>query len=544
MASIPELFLDAATAGCTFVCDGTAFGAEDLAVQARRLANGLKGLGIEPGDRIAAWLPNIPQYLSLYAATARLGAILVAVNTRFSAPEIADIVGRSGATMLVAVRAGDNLATLSKISADAMPALRNLILCGDDATSEAMGGPSWPAVKVCAFSTLCTSPPMEACIGGPDDIANIFTTLGTTSLPKFAMHRQSSVVGHAGDVARTLDLRAGSDVSLQLLPFCGIFGFVQVMAAMAAGAKIIMPSAIDITEAVSLCVTERATHLFASDDLIHRMLEHDRADVPFPDLRYCMFAGFNSWLSDLPAHSEARSGPMLAPFGMSEVFALFAARRLDQDEAERQRAGGTLVSAGAAVRARDPESGALLPDGEAGELEVKGPYMFAGYFGDDAATRQAMTDDGYLRTGDLGYSEPDNASTYLQRMSDILRLSGFLVAPAEIETAVVDHPSVRDAQVVAVATPNGNRPVARLWTRLRSSRMSAGGGRNSKHRSESFRFMHSPSPAAPMVLKFSVPNFETWPKRRCGKSPRRRYVETSTNRLAGSWMVTLLPSPG
>ena len=86
--------------------------------------------------------------------------------------------------------------------------------------------------------------------------------------------------------------------------------------------------------------------------------------------------------------------------------------------------------------------------------------MFAGYFGDDAATRQAMTDDGYLRTGDLGYSEPDNAFTYLQRMSDTLRLSGFLVAPAEIETAVVDHPSVRDAQVVAVATPNGNRPVA------------------------------------------------------------------------------------
>ncbi|MDD9877828.1 MAG: AMP-binding protein [Magnetovibrio sp.] len=458
MKTLAELFDRAAAAGTPVIAgDGTVTAAE-IAAEAARVAGALRELGVRRGDRVAAWLPNLPQSLSLYAACGRLGAILVAVNTRFGAAEIADVVGRSEARVLVAATApGDaGLAPLPDVQAASIRGLRHLVVVGAPPPAE----PLWPHVENIAYDQMAAAPAMTGCDGGGSDLANIFTTSGTTSAPKFAAHRQDAVVGHACDVARTLEFGMDGAVSLQLLPFCGVFGFVQALAALAAPAPIVMPPAIDAEAAVGLARRHRATHLFASDDLIHRMLEAAPEARPFPDLRYCLFAGFNTWLTDLPARAEARGVPMIAPFGMSEVFAIFAARPADARHPDKHRAGGTLVNGEARVRVRDPETGDLLGDGETAELEISSPHMFAGYFGDPDATAAAMTPDGYLRTGDLGYTEPGNAFTYLQRIGDTLRLGGFLVAPAEIEAAVVAHPAVADAQVVAAGTAAGNRPVA------------------------------------------------------------------------------------
>jgi fatty-acyl-CoA synthase len=112
------------------------------------------------------------------------------------------------------------------------------------------------------------------------------------------------------------------------------------------------------------------------------------------------------------------------------------------------------------VRARDPASGAIQPHGIAGELELKVPSCMVGYFGDEAATRAAFTDDGFLRTGDLGYSTADDAFVFLARLGDALRLGGFLVSPEEIEDVLQEHSSVSAAQVVGVDTPAGTRAFA------------------------------------------------------------------------------------
>jgi len=457
--TVPELFIRAAGLDCHIVADDGRCAVADLEARSRSLAAGLRSLGVGHGDRVAAWLPNIPDYLTLYVAIARLGAILVAVNTRFGAAEIADIIGRSGAKALAVaaeVRGVDQMPVLRQIEAAALPELRHVIFCGTEGNAKS----PWPGTAAIGLGELATAAPMDAFAGRPDDLVNIFTTSGTTSAPKFAAHRQRGVVGHNEDIAKALDFGASGTVSLQLLPFCGVFGFCQVMSALAGGSEIVMPGAIDVGEAVSLLHRHRATHLFTTDDLLHRMLETADGGAPFAELRYCMFGGFNTWLHDLPARAEARGVPMIAPFGMSEVFAIFAGRRLGDSIDDRHRAGGQLVNPQSRVRARDPETGVLLAHGEAGELEVWGPHMFAEYFGDAEATRRAMTEDGYLRTGDLGYSETDTRFTYLQRMNDTLRLGGFLVAPAEIETAVMAHPAVKDAQVVAIGTSAGNRPVA------------------------------------------------------------------------------------
>ena len=112
------------------------------------------------------------------------------------------------------------------------------------------------------------------------------------------------------------------------------------------------------------------------------------------------------------------------------------------------------------MRVRDPESGRLLPVGEAGEIEIAGPSLMREYFENPAATRDTISDDGFVRSGDLGYLTDDGGFVYLARMGDAMRLGGFLVSPAEIEGQLNEHPAVRGAQVVEVHTERGPRPVA------------------------------------------------------------------------------------
>lgn len=463
MRTIPELFTHAAEIGISLKTDNGVVGVSDLEAESRRIAASLSALNVGPGDRVAAWLPNLAEYLCLYAATARLGAILVAVNNRFGAAEVTDIVGRSECAVLVAascVREKQYAKVLAEIDAAALPKLGHLVLIGDAAE---MPVSPWRHVSALSYGDLLDAAPLDSDFSGPETLSNIFTTSGTTAAPKFAAHAQAGVVGHARDVAAVLEMTAPESVSLQLLPFCGIFGFVQAIAALAAGVPIVFPSGFDADQAVNLALEHRATHMFATDDMVDRMIASDKlppGDRPFPDLQVCAFAQFNSYLADLPARAEALGIPMVAPFGMSEVFSIFTVRRLGQPADDRHRAGGRVVSPTARVRVRDPETGEILPHGEVGEVEVSGPHIFKAYFGNPQATREIMTGDGYLRTGDLGYTENDQAFTYLQRSNDTLRLGGFLVNPAEIEAEVMKAPGISDAQVVAVGTPRGNRPVA------------------------------------------------------------------------------------
>jgi fatty-acyl-CoA synthase len=306
---------------------------------------------------------------------------------------------------------------------------------------------------------------MDEVLGGPDSGCAIFTTSGTTSLPKFVLHNQEQVVRHAGDVVNTLDLEAANTMVIQSLPFCGVFGYVYLLATIRAGAPAVMPLIFEATECAELMLRHGATHVAGGDDMFARLIdEGDRltngAKIPFPTLRNCPYASFNSALADLPKTAYRRGFPFVGPFGMSEVFSFFSLRRLDDPEEIRTVGGGVPVSDEAHVRVRDPDTGTLLGDGAQGELEIWTPNMFVGYHGNEEATRKAFTEDGYFKTGDLGTSELDGTFTYLGRMGDVLRLGGFLVNPLEIETHLCAHASVADAQTIALATERGNRPVA------------------------------------------------------------------------------------
>jgi fatty-acyl-CoA synthase len=198
-----------------------------------------------------------------------------------------------------------------------------------------------------------------------------------------------------------------------------------------------------------------------SDEMYLRMLDEGDDDTPFQTLRACGFAAFTGDPADVVRRCDARGIPLIGAYGMSEVQALFAMRDPAAPAEVRMRGGGTPVSPQTSVRVRDPESGQLLPPGEQGELEVKGPSMMLEYLGDPEATAKTLTEDGFIRTGDLGTMDGDdvgrNAFTYLSRMGDTLRLGGYLVAPEEIANFLEGHVSVAGAQVVGVDGVPGRR---------------------------------------------------------------------------------------
>jgi len=431
-----------------------------LADEAARVASGLASLGVGAGDRVALWLPNLPAWLAAFFACGRLGAIAVSVNTRFRSHEVADIVGRAGCKAIVCwpgFRNIDFAGILAGCDPAALRALTHIVAYGEEGATLPDRIHDRPVV---GYRALVAAAPMAADAGGrPESGCVIFTTSGTTKAPKFVLHDQRTVVRHAADVARGFGYEEPDTVVMITAPLCGVFGFTNAMGALAAARPLVMLPTFDAAESAQAVRRHRVTHTHASDEMIGRMLDAVPDSPAFPSVRFFGYAAFVPG-DDLPQRAEARGLRLVGLYGMSECHALMARQSESAPLPVRALAGGKPVAAEARVRARDPETDAIRPHGVAGELEIRAPSCMVGYYGDEAATRAAFTDDGFLRTGDLGYSTDDGGFVFLARLGDALRLSGFLVSPAEIEDVLQAHAAVAGAQVVGVTTPGGTKAFA------------------------------------------------------------------------------------
>jgi len=428
--------------------------------QAARVAQGLADLGVGPGDRVALWLPNVPAYPILYFACARLGAIAVAVNTRYRAVEIADIVGRSEAKVLAcapAFRGIDFLSILADIEPESLGRLAAIVTIGE---TPAKVPPAMELRRRVPFDRLLSRPPLAANHASAKAPCNIFTTSGTTSAPKFVLHRQGAIASHAQQVARTFGFTEPDTLSLAVLPLCGVFGFNQTLATLAAGKPSVLVESYGIEEIARLITRHRPTTMFGSDDMYARLMDIMPGRWPFRSLRWAGYAAFNASLADLPERAQRRGLRLVGLYGMSEVQALYARQPLNAPVARRKLGGGIPTSPLAHVRVRDPETGELLGPGQPGALECAGPSLMVGYDGNPEATAQAMTTDGYVRTGDLAQLDGRGGFTFLSRMGDVLRLSGFLVNPLEIETRIQEVPGIAACQTIGLPRPDGVRAVA------------------------------------------------------------------------------------
>ena len=457
--TLPALLAQRAASGAPALIDrGRSLSFAALADESRRAARGLRSLGVGPGDRVAIWLPNVPAWLATFFACAQLGAIAVSVNTRFRSRELADILHRSRAKVLVfwpGFKGIDFAGVLEACERAALAHLESIVAYGETKATPFSGvAGKWTI----AYTALAGGAPLAESSAAPRAGSAIFTTSGTTKAPKFVLHDQRTVIAHAADVVRGFGIDASSTV-LCIPPLCGVFGFNTAMAALFAGRPTVIAPAWDAEQAARDIVAHGVTHANGTDEAAAQLLAVRDAD--FTSVRFFGYAAFNPAHADIVQRAEARGLKLVGLYGMSEVQALFARQDESMPAAERMLGGGRPVSSLARVRARDPETGKVLEHGAQGELEFVAPSSrMVEYLGDGEATRQALTEDGYFRSGDLGYTLADGRFVYLARIGDALRLGGFLVSPAEIEAVVQEVPGIAACQVVGVPRPEGVRAVA------------------------------------------------------------------------------------
>jgi len=455
--TLSELLVRRVAAGGAMLIDRDKFiYPASLELESRRVAQGLRDLGVREGDRVALWLPNVPAWLACFFAIGRLGAIAVAVNTRFRASEINDIVARSGAKVLVywpAFRDIDFDGILRDAGVPQIASLQTIIAYdepGDAALDHsALGKP------VLAYRDLLTRPPYSRDHARPELGCLIFTTSGTTRLPKFVLHSQASIASHAAEAARGFAFDTPGARGLLTVPMCGTFGMSNALMPIAAGKPLVMLTTFEAQAAAPAIRTHQVTHVPATGDIMAQLRAALPDPIPYPIVR--MVLGVRHGQA---APAQARGLTMVGLYGSSEMQAVLSRQPIYAPPEQREIGGGKLVNATTQVRAVDIDNGRVLPHGKHGELQFKGSSCMMEYFGNPQATAAAFTTDGFFKSGDLGYTVAEGEFVYLSRMGDVLRLSGFLVNPLEIEAVLDAHPAVTQSQVVGVEGARGTVPVA------------------------------------------------------------------------------------
>ncbi len=380
----------------------------DLLAAGTRLATDLAAAGVKRGDRVAVQMPNGPLYVDLLAAAAIGRFVIASVNLRFGDALASSIIERAGAKFTIR-------------SAHDLPQ---------------------PAGEAPQFEQFERAEATDRFV--------IFTTSGTTSAPKLVVHQQRSIAVHAGDVAAGFGYDEAA-VVLVPLPLCGVFGFTVLWGAMAGHSTIILPTTFDAQQTGRLIEEHRVTSVHGSDDMFHRLLQ---TEWDLSSIDCSGYARFNTALDGIVERCEARGVPLSGLYGMSEVQALYAFRGAKGLPLEqRWQAAGELVSPRAERRVVDDE------------LQLQGPSLFEGYLADggddiDHALTDANFDGPWFRTGDLAAEDGPRSFEYITRIGDVMRLGGFLVAPAEVEGTITQLPEIDQAQVVAVGLEGGARPVA------------------------------------------------------------------------------------
>jgi len=436
--------------------------------QAQKTAAALAALGVGRGDHVAIWLPSRPSWLFAQYACAALGAVAVALNPRYKAHEVSYILRQSDAAALIlADHLGpvDYLETLAEVlpglaqsepgalEAPGFPRLRHVIVDADD--------PYPGCLRLGDLLLAVGDADAVAAASGavrPDDAFAILYTSGTTSFPKGAIMTHRNAVPHGWHVGDVLRLTPDDRV-LHALPLSGTWGGLCIpLSTFAHGACLVVMETFEPGVALYLMERERISVWNAVDAMAIAVLDHpDLARRQRPALRTGGIGMTGGGRDGLFADVVDQLGMREAyqPYGMTELNALCLLQRLDEPIAVRAVSGAWPAEA-TEVRVVDPDTGRDQPPGQEGEMWFRGRVVTPGYYGKPEETAAAFTPDGWFKTGDLGVRDADGRTHFRSRLREVLRISHFMVSPAEIEAYLVTHPKVLQAFVIGVPDPRMN----------------------------------------------------------------------------------------
>ncbi|MFI6938721.1 long-chain fatty acid--CoA ligase [Streptomyces sp. NPDC050418] len=398
-----------------------------------RLAHALRALGTGRGDRIAYLGPNHPAFLETLFAAGALGAVLVPLNTRLAAPELAYNLADSGSTVLV--HGPEHADTAATAAADS-PVRHRISLSG-------------PAAGVLGYEELLAEQralPLDEEVG-PDEPCIIMYTSGTTGRPKGAVLSHANITWNSVNVLVDTDL-TGDEVTLVVAPLFHTAGLnMTCLPTLLKGGRVVLLGSFDPDQVLDVIRRRRVTYMFGVPTMYDAMAARPGwAGADLSSLRTLNCGG-----APVPAGTIAtylaRGLAFSQGYGMTEASpgVLF----LDRSQATAKAGSAGVPHFFTDTRVVLADGGDAAP-GQPGEILVSGPNVMTGYWGREQDTAAAVTADRWLRTGDLARVDEDGYAYIVDRLKDMFVSGGENVYPAEVEEALLSHPAVHECAVVGV----------------------------------------------------------------------------------------------
>ena len=416
----------------------------ELRQEVRHAAAALAGLGVHPGDRVAIWSPNTWHWVVACLAIHYAGAVVVPINTRYTAEEAADILVRTHAPVLIAMGrflGVDRVADLDRVS---LPALRHVVRVPieksategpEDSWGAFLAGPQLPLSEVDA----------RAAAVRPDDVSDILFTSGTTGRSKGVVcaHRQSLSASAAwADCGRI----TSADRYLCINPFFHNFGYkAGILACLQTGATLIPQLTFEPDLAMRTVQDMRVTVLPGPPTIYSSLLDHPgRAGYDLSSLRFAVTgAAVVPVVLIERMQSDLDFDIVLTAYGLTEASGFGTMCRPDDDPVTVATTCGRPI-AGFEARIDTPD------DTGAGEVLLRGPNVMLGYLDDPQATAAAIDADGWLHTGDIGTIDTAGNLRITDRLKDMYICGGFNVYPAEVEQVLARLDGVADVAVIGM----------------------------------------------------------------------------------------------
>ncbi|MBX9760210.1 MAG: AMP-binding protein [Beijerinckiaceae bacterium] len=462
---------------------GKQFTYRQFETHVRDLAAALQRMGLNRGDRVAVMMPNIAASPVVLFALIISGYTVVNVNPLYTPPELARQINDSGARMIIIADVCAH--TLDKALEDCVKLERAvLVRLGDLLGAKGIVVnfvarhvrkivPAYHLPLTHSFKSFLewgarerAKTPLERVDIQPDDVAFLQYTGGTTGVSKGAMltHRNvaANVLQAEAWLAPSLDPDA-QHVMYTALPLYHILALTACCLFMLriGAAQVLVPNPRDLPALIALMKERPPTMLVMVNTLYNALARHpDIAQADLSKLALCISGGMATQASVAKRWKELTGKPIVEGYGLSETSPLVSVNRLDIEEFT-----GTIgypVSS-TFVRIIDADGAPVAPD-EAGELCVKGPQVTQGYFEHPEETAHAFTPDGYFRTGDIAVMNADGSLKIIDRLKDMIVVSGLKVFPNEVEDVLANHPKVLEAAVVGEPDEHSGESVSAFVT--------------------------------------------------------------------------------
>jgi fatty-acyl-CoA synthase len=442
------------------------------------LARGLLRSGVTKGDKVAIWMAGHAEWACVYFALARIGAVMVPVNTRYRSDEIKYVLNKSKASLLVFKEEGnkDYLGSLKQLFSGGefpgnlpdktLPSLRALIVASDRQIAGCVGldeliarGKAVPEEELFQAASKVTD----------EDIAMLQFTSGTTAMPKAAMLFHSAMLRGAWCGCEALQL-SEADRFFSPQPFFHVGGSIQViLTPIISGCRMIVQPYFDAGQALELMERHRCNVLMGHQPHYIEYLNH-------PDLKARNLVLEKGMIFASPevnkrVYDEMGIKKLISPYGLTETHIGGTACALDDPLEIRMTTVGRPMP-GVELGIREPNGKHFLPVGKPGEVCFRGWCITKGYFDDPEKTAEALDEQGWFRTGDLGAIGADGYLRLVGRIKEMIRVGGENVAAAEIESVLLKHHAVKQAVALGTADPRLAEVVAvfvELKTRVQAT---------------------------------------------------------------------------